>query len=626
MNNNYLRFLIKSGIRALTGAAVLAAAALILKSDDNGNKTSTQNSEKEAPKPEKAPEAAKASPQADTSKQPKPVHIENSEEPENSSYQAEWDLWKRKCSRFTDRPPAKRQNVYIPECLGEPDPLKIPQISLTEKQAEAFGYSFRKKSKRIRITNYHGSEKSIIIPAYIGGMLVNEIGANAFTNSCVERVAIPDNIKKLGESAFAGSNVQFVIFGKGLRAIPKMCFYNCKKLDTIVLPPQTEKLGEKAFYRCRSLKYIELPNELWEIGEDCFCESGLEGFAARFRHNSFDGSVFANTPLHRNNGLILYQSYNPSRETEDMKVLLVGNNVKINFKESRVRLGRNSVCAPCRLDFSQCKYLFTYRAFKYVPNYFGSKVHVIVSENVNPNSFPDFVDVRCPNGEYTGWYEKLEEDHSQCSLKLKVNSDLCTHSLKNISCIYRTKNLTLISDKRYKITIDNHAVCSGALDTLELVGRFEAGWDSCIFDPRCFGLHKIKWESIIMRWDDELKNEYVQFIPSGYAVRGDVHRALLKAFRRVGFDGFFDPKVIENVFENGVIRELSKTRMPLSRREKILIAIDVLKSSPELYPDGTERYSQFLRRHIDYARNMCQRLPREVSGYLGFLDKFAPME
>lgn len=93
------------------------------------------------------------------------------------------------------------------------------------------------------------------------------------------------------------------------------------------------------------------------------------------------------------------------------------------------------------------------------------------------------------------------------------------------------------------------------------------------------------------------KMELVQFIPSGYAVRPDVHRELLKAFCGLGFDVFFDSKVIEDVFDNGIVRRLSKTKMPLSRREKNLIAVDVLKSSPELYPNGTEKYSQFLKRH-----------------------------
>ncbi|MDE7231329.1 MAG: hypothetical protein K2N56_12680, partial [Oscillospiraceae bacterium] len=367
-------------------------------------------------------------------------------------------------------------------------------------------------------------------------------------------------------------------------------------------------------------KYIELPWELREIGEDCFCKSGLEGFAARFRGNFYpDGSAFANTPLHKNYGLVLYRKYDPSNVLDEMTVLLVGDNVNVKFKESRVCLGKNSVCAPCRLDFSQCEYLNADRAFKYVPDHFGSKIHITVSEKMTfPNSFPDYVDVRCSGGDYKGWYEKLEEDRSRSSLKLKINCGLCTHSM-TLSEIFCARELMLVSDKTYSITIFDRAISSVYLKKLELSGKFDLYWDSRLFDQNCISLHEVRWEKYITRWNGEDKTELVQFIPSGYAVRPDVHRELLKAFRGLGFDVFFDPKVIEDVFDNGIVRRLSKTQMQLSQREKILIAVDVLKSSPELYPDGTEKYSQFLKRHIDYARNMCNRLPREVTGYRNFV-------
>ncbi|MDE7228936.1 MAG: leucine-rich repeat domain-containing protein, partial [Oscillospiraceae bacterium] len=233
MNYRYLKTLITSGIKALAGAAAL-------KSDYDKNKAVKQNSEKEIPK---------------NSENVYIKNQDNAEMPEIFTPHTDWDKWETIYRRFTDRPPVKHERIYVPDYLWEIEPAEIPKISLTEKEAEEYGYSFRKKSKRIRITNYHGSEKSIIIPEYIGGMLVNEIGANAFSKSCAKRVAFPDNIKKLGEAAFAESGVQFVIFGKGIREIPKMCFYSCKYLRIAAIPPRTEKLGEKAFYGCGSLKY-----------------------------------------------------------------------------------------------------------------------------------------------------------------------------------------------------------------------------------------------------------------------------------------------------------------------------------------------------------------------------------
>lgn len=590
-------FLIKVLTTGIKLAAGIGAAVFIQSEKD---KKDTQNSVNNIHEP------------------PTPSNHEDLEYPENIP--PEWQQWKTVYRRFTERPPIKHQDIYVPDYLWEIKTVEIPKISMTEREAETFGYSFRKKSKRIRITNYHGSEKSIIIPTYIGGILVNDIGANAFTNSCAERVAIPDNIKKLGDLAFAESGVQFVIFGKGVRVIPKMCFYNCKMLEVAAIPPLTEKLGEKAFFGCGSLKYIELPWELREIGEDCFCGSGLEGFAARFRGNFYpDGSAFANTPLHQNNDLILYRRYDPSNDRDEMTVLLVGRDVNVNFKADRVCLGKNSVCASCRLDFTRCEYLDADRAFKYIPDHFGSRIHITVSENMTlPSSFPDYVDVQCSGGKYKGWYEKLEEDSSRSSLKLKINCSLCTHSLSTYD-LYYTRELTLVSGGFHGITILDRAIRCSHLCRVEFTGKFDLYWDSCIFEQNCISLHEVRWEKYITRWDGEDKTALVQFIPSGYAVRPDVHRELLKAFHGNICGDIFDPKIIENIFDNGVIRELSKTRMPLSRREKILLAVDVLKSSPELYPDGTEKYSRFLKRNINYARNMCNRLPREVSGYRNFV-------
>lgn len=601
MNNSYLKLLIKSGIKALTGAAALAAAALILNSDDNNNKTSPQNSEKEAPEAapkEEPPTAAeenasataekstvKAAPQAAPVERKETLHTENS---------------------------GQRQSIYVPDDR-EFKKADVIRVRTSEEQAIRLGLSFRKKSKSIRITNYHGTEKSIIIPTYIGGILVNEIGANAFKGSCVERVAIPDSVKKLGEAAFAESSVRFAVFGNGLMALPKMSFYNCKKLETIAIPPRTRKLGEKAFYGCGSLKYIELPRSLYEVGEDCFCGSGLEGFSAHFRYDStFDGSAFANTPLHRNNELILYRRYDPANSNDEMKVMLVGYKADVFFEASKVYLGRNSVCAPCELDFSECKSISTINAFKCKPGYIDyteepPKIHIYVPEDGYCGSFPEFVDTS-----YDGWTTTLKTDCFCIARHIRINEDLCAYSLR----LYGSMKITLDIDHQW---IDTEAIIAQHLETLEINGDFRA--NGGIFAHVCRCLHEVKWNNS--------KGEFQSYIPSGQVIRCDVHRELLKAYCRRGFDGFFDSKIIENVFENGIIRKHSKTHLPLSRHEKILIAIDVLRSSPELYPEGTERYSQYLRRHINYARNMCRKVDHinyESPGYLEFLNTFASAE
>ena len=66
----------------------------------------------------------------------------------------------------------KHSEIYYPE-HEKIEPAEVEKIILTEKQAVEQGWSFRKKSKRIRITGYNGTEKDIIIPSQIGDMIVN---------------------------------------------------------------------------------------------------------------------------------------------------------------------------------------------------------------------------------------------------------------------------------------------------------------------------------------------------------------------------------------------------------------------------------------------------------------------
>lgn len=595
MNNKYLKLLISSGIKALTGAAALAAAAVILKSYDNKDKTVPENSEKEEPKPPEPSESAGIR---------EYLNILNN-----------WNDRKSKFVYNPPEPPAERQKVYVPD-ERDPKTTEIPKIQLSEKDAVKLGFSFRKKTGCIRITNYHGTEKSVIIPSRISGIRVNEIGVGAFKNSNVESIAIPDSVKKIGESAFEKSKISAAIFGNGVNELPKKAFFGCEDLCTVILPPHLGSLGEQAFFSCRSLRYIELPRSLRKVGGDCFCESGLEGFSANFHFDSsIDGSAFANTPLHRNYHLILKSPF-ASHKLAD--ILLVGENANVNIKENRYssihsRFSPNSICAPCRLDLFWVEYTENFfNAVKCRPEYISGditppKIFVKILFGGEGCFPPNFVEMFFD----TGNLKKALTVKNDGELWAKIDVNLCEQSLKLPP---QTKALTLEFGRScYGIKIGKYAIISPDLEKLELIGKFVLLDE--LFAPNCVSLREVNHDTQIKG-----RKKLTQFIPSGYAVRPEVHRDLIKAFRANRYNNFFDPKIIENVFENGIPGE---TRRRLSHREKILIAIDVLRSSPELYPDGAEKYSQFLKRHFNYAKKMCGKL-RDHPEYLEFLGKFAP--
>ncbi len=61
--------------------------------------------------------------------------------------------------------------IFIPKSRELPS-ADIPAVELTERQAAEQGWAFRKKSKSVRITNYHGSGSRLVIPSRIGGLPV----------------------------------------------------------------------------------------------------------------------------------------------------------------------------------------------------------------------------------------------------------------------------------------------------------------------------------------------------------------------------------------------------------------------------------------------------------------------
>lgn len=89
------------------------------------------------------------------------------------------------------------------------------------------------------------------------------------------KVVIPDNVTRIGQDAFKGSNVTELIIPDSVAEIAGYAFSGCESLEKITLPDSTEKLPEGCFYGCTSIKEFDFPESLAEIGERAFSQSGL---------------------------------------------------------------------------------------------------------------------------------------------------------------------------------------------------------------------------------------------------------------------------------------------------------------------------------------------------------------
>lgn len=128
---------------------------------------------------------------------------------------------------------------------------------------------------------------AINIPETIAGYTVTEIGAGAFKsenlesiNHQIQSVVLPNTIKKIGQSAFAGAkwsddasnlagSIKNVKLNEGLEEIGSYAFSTQSGLSEISLPESLKKIGNDAFY-WTSVNEISIPDSVTSIGSAAF--------------------------------------------------------------------------------------------------------------------------------------------------------------------------------------------------------------------------------------------------------------------------------------------------------------------------------------------------------------------
>ena len=120
---------------------------------------------------------------------------------------------------------------------------------------------------------------------------LEEVGAYAFYGIQVD-FKLPSSLKRIGESAFAGTGITEVHFGPNIEYVEKRAFTNCQKLTKAEVIPQTqdteglylnslnlaevtvadgvERLPENCFFDCFALQSIVLPDSVKELGKSVF--------------------------------------------------------------------------------------------------------------------------------------------------------------------------------------------------------------------------------------------------------------------------------------------------------------------------------------------------------------------
>jgi uncharacterized repeat protein (TIGR03803 family) len=144
----------------------------------------------------------------------------------------------------------------------------------------------------ITITGYSGLIGAVIIPSVINGLPVTGIESNAFEESSLTSVTIPDSVTSIGSDAFndcssltsatiPGSITNFfevfgyspitsVTFDNGATSIGEDMFLYDNSLTNITIPNSVTNIGDGAFFDGTGLTRVTIPNSVANIGDEAF--------------------------------------------------------------------------------------------------------------------------------------------------------------------------------------------------------------------------------------------------------------------------------------------------------------------------------------------------------------------
>ena len=105
------------------------------------------------------------------------------------------------------------------------------------------------------------------------------IGWGAFYELFVQgKLTIPSTVKEISSDAFWDLVTDTLEIKAPLETIPVNCFYNCQKLQKIILPPTIKRIEAAAFFNCARLEEINLPEGLESVGNYAFAGHKLDNW------------------------------------------------------------------------------------------------------------------------------------------------------------------------------------------------------------------------------------------------------------------------------------------------------------------------------------------------------------
>ena len=122
---------------------------------------------------------------------------------------------------------------------------------------------------------------------------------NAFNNTLVNTIQLPDTLKKIGNLVFSKNNhLTSMTLPNSVEEIGVSAFASCKNLKSIKIPSSVKIIKGRTFEDCSSLTQVTIPNSVTEIGYRAFgaCTS-LSTITLPINLKTIESYAFENTAL-----------------------------------------------------------------------------------------------------------------------------------------------------------------------------------------------------------------------------------------------------------------------------------------------------------------------------------------
>ncbi len=162
---------------------------------------------------------------------------------------------------------APEDEIYEEEIEDDPSASVSPNIT----------YSFGRFKREAKIVTVETPADTLEIPSEAEHEWkmypVTSLGIGCFGNAThLRSIVLPDTIRVIGNSAFAGCEIESIRIPEGVKEIKANTFSGCEKLQSVILPHSLRSIGMAAFSGCKALREITIPEGVKTIGISAFSD------------------------------------------------------------------------------------------------------------------------------------------------------------------------------------------------------------------------------------------------------------------------------------------------------------------------------------------------------------------